>query len=77
MNRIKNPDWKKQIVKPGQWVAVYPNIGDSYVGKISKVTKNKYGRISYFVEGKKLVFAEELYPKVGQKKLKIPYEEKV
>ena len=68
-------DWKKQLVRKGQIVAIYPFSGEPFIGKVKNTCKNKYGRISYFIEGiTRQVMAEELYPKPGQKKLKIPYQ---
>lgn len=68
----KKADWKKRYLNPGQLTAVYPVRGEPYVGTVTRVRKNKYGRISYEVEGR-MVIAEELFPADGQPKLKISY----
>ena len=64
----------RKYVDIGQSVAVYPFPwrGKPFVGVVEKITKNKYGRISYVIEGKKIV-AEELFPDDGENKLKVPY----
>jgi len=70
MNHVAN--WKHQYLKPGQITAVYPVTGEPFVGKVDRVRKNKYGRVSYEVNGR-MVMAEELFPGQQQEKLKIPY----
>ena len=70
MNHKAN--WKHQYLRTGQLTAVYPVTGEPFVGRVSRVRKNKYGRISYEV-GERMVMAEELFPSEQQQKLKIPY----
>jgi hypothetical protein len=72
--RHENVDYKKRYVEVGQPVAVYPpeHRGKPFVGIVEKVTKNKFGRVSYVVN-KMNVFAEELFPSEGQQKMKLPY----
>lgn len=65
-------DWKRRYLSPGQLTAVYPFKGEPYVGRVNRVRKNKYGRISYEV-GHRMVYAEELFPAEGQPKLKLRY----
>lgn len=64
-------DYMRKHVYVGQYVAVYPFNGEPYVGMVCRVRKNKYGRISYVVDGKN-VMAEELFPAKDEVKLKIP-----
>lgn len=66
--------WHRKYVDIGQSVAVYPLpwCGKPFVGVVEKITKNKYGRISYVVRGKKIL-AEELFPDDGENKLKVLY----
>jgi hypothetical protein len=66
--------WHKKYVDIGQSVAVYPFpwIGKPFVGVVEKITRNKYGRISYVIGGKNVV-AEELFPANTEKKLRVPY----
>jgi hypothetical protein len=66
----KKANWKKCYLSPGQLTAVYPFKGHPYVGRVNRVKKNMFGRISYDVEGR-MVMAEELFPAEGQPKLKI------
>ena len=72
-------NWKKQHVWPGEVVAVYPikfhdKTGrEPFVGKVQKVKKNRYGRISYVINDRE-VWAEELWPAHGERKLKIPMQ---
>ena len=68
MNHVAN--WKHQYLKPGQITAVYPVTGEPFIGRVDRVRKNKYGRISYEVEGRNVI-AEELFPAQGQPKLRI------
>lgn len=65
-------DYKKVHCKVGDKVPVYPfSWRDApFVGVVEKVNMNKFGRVSYVVDGKD-VFAEELLPAVGQAKLKM------
>jgi hypothetical protein len=72
--RHENVDYKKRYVEVGQPVAVYPpeHRGKPFVGIVEKITKNKFGRVSYVVN-KMNVFAEELFPSEGQQKMKLPY----
>jgi len=70
MNHVAN--WKRQYLQPGQMTAVYPVTGEPFVGRVDRVRKNKYGRVSYEVNGR-MVMAEELFPGQHQEKLKIPY----
>lgn len=63
-------DWKRRYLNPGQLTAVYPCNGEPFVGRVNRVRKNKYGRISYDVDGR-MVMAEELFPAQGQPKLRI------
>ncbi len=70
----KNVDYKKRYVEVGQPAAVYPHKhrGEPFVGIVEKITKNKFGRVSYVVKGM-TVFAEELFPSENQQKMKLPY----
>ena len=65
-------DWHKVHAKVGQKIPVYPfkHTVEPFIGVVEKITINKYGRISYVVNGKD-VFAEELFPAKGQTKLKM------
>ncbi len=65
-------DWHKVHAKVGQKIPVYPfkHTVEPFIGVVEKITINKYGRISYVVNGKD-VFAEELLPAKGQTKLKM------
>ena len=65
-------DWKKVYAKVGDRVPVYPFSWRTkpFVGVVEKVTMNKFGRISYVVDGV-TVFAEELLPAHGQPKLRM------
>ena len=65
-------DYKKVHCKVGDKVPVYPlSWRDApFVGVVEKVKMNKFGRVSYVVDGKD-VFAEELLPAVGQEKLRM------
>jgi hypothetical protein len=72
-----NIDYKKQWANVGDLVAIYPYSGEPFIDEVKKVVKNKYGRISYIVQGwGKQVMAEELFPGPLQDKLKIPYRKK-
>ena len=71
----KKADWKRRYLTPGQLTAVYPFKGEPFVGRVSRVTKNRYMRISYVVDGIN-VMAEELFPADGQDKLMIKYQGK-
>ena len=66
-------NWKRQYLTVGQWAAVYPFPWKRppFVGVVKKIKKNRYGRISYVI-GDYTVYAEELFPAKGEKKLKIP-----
>lgn len=66
----KGVNWRSAYLKTGQITAVYPVRGEPYVGTVTRVCKNKYGRISYDVDGR-MVIAEELFPAQGQPKLRI------
>lgn len=68
----KKADYKKRYLNLGQLTAVYPFTGEPFVGKVNRVRRNMYGRISYEVDGR-MVMAEELFPADGQPKLKISY----
>ena len=68
----KKANYKKRYLNPGQLTAVYPFTGEPFVGKVNRVRRNMYGRISYEVDGR-MVMAEELFPADGQPKLKISY----
>ena len=68
----KKANYKKCYLNPGQLTAVYPFTGEPFVGKVNRVRRNMYGRISYEVDGR-MVMAEELFPADGQPKLKISY----
>lgn len=64
-------DWKRKYLNPGQVAPVYPfGSKKPFVGKVEKVKKNMYGRISYVIDGVD-VMAEELFPAQGQEKLRI------
>lgn len=65
-------DWHKVYAKVGQKIPVYPfkTNHTPFIGIVEKVTINKYGRVSYVVDGRD-VFAEELLPAKGQEKLKM------
>ena len=65
-------DYKKVHCKVGDKVPVYPFSWRNapFVGVVEEVKMNKFGRVSYVVDGKD-VFAEELLPAVGQSKLKM------
>jgi hypothetical protein len=65
-------DYKKVHCKVGDKVPVYPfSWRDApFVGVVEKVKMNRFGRVSYVVDGKD-VFAEELLPAVGQAKLRM------
>jgi len=65
-------DYKKVHCKVGDKVPVYPfSWRDApFVGVVEEVTLNRFGRVSYVVDGKD-VFAEELLPAVGQAKLRM------
>ena len=56
MNHVAN--WKHQYLKTGQITAVYPVTGEPFIGRVDRVRKNKYGRVSYEVNGR-MVMAEE------------------
>ena len=67
-------NWKRQYLKVGQYAAVYPAFPERhspFVGIVQRITKNRYGRISYVIDGYSTQ-AEELFPGKGEKKLKIP-----
>ena len=67
-------DWKRRYLTVGQYAAVYPTFPDRrppFVGIVQRVTKNRYGRISYVIDGYSTQ-AEELFPGKGEQKLKIP-----
>jgi hypothetical protein len=65
-------DYKKVHAKVGDKIPVYPFSEkiSPFVGVVQKVKMNKFGRISYVVDGQD-VFAEELLPAKGQAKLKM------
>ena len=56
--------WNKQYAKVGDYIAVWPILRkpDFYMDVVLKVTKNRYGRISYRTTKKELVITEELTP---------------
>ncbi len=56
--------WNKQYAKVGDCIAVWPILRkpDFYMDVVLKVTKNRYGRISYRTTRKELVITEELTP---------------
>ena len=73
-------DYKKQWLLVGDCTAVYPfkfdvpngkRRGEPFVGVVEKVRKNKYGRISYIINGREYM-AEELFPANDESKLKLP-----
>ena len=68
--RHKNVNWRSAYLKPGQLTAVYPFKGEPFIGRVSRVAKNRFMRISYVVDGIN-VMAEELFPADGQLKLRI------
>jgi hypothetical protein len=72
--RHENINWTRRYVEVGQPVAVYPfkHRGKPFVGIVEKITKNKFGRVSYVVNGIN-VFTEELFPSKNQRKMKLPY----
>jgi len=51
--RHENIDYTKRYVEVGQPVAVYPlkHRGKPFVGIVEKITKNKFGMVSYVVNG--------------------------
>ena len=58
----------KQYAKIGERIKIYPLLGGlpgcsskPWTGVVTDVKKNKYGRISYYVDGK-FVITEELTP---------------
>jgi len=65
-------DWTKVHAKIGDRVPVYPFpwLGEPFIGVVEKVKINKFGRVSYVINGKD-VFAEELLPAADQQKLKM------
>ena len=67
-----NIDYKKVHAKVGQRVPVYPFpwLGKPFVGVVQKVKMNKFGRVSYVIDGKE-VHAEELLPAKDQPKLRM------
>jgi hypothetical protein len=69
-------DWHKTYLKVGEITAVYPpsHRGKPYVGRVQRIKKNRYGRVSYVINDKD-VFTEELFPGEGQNKLRINYRE--
>lgn len=68
--RHKGVNWRTAYLKTGQWTAVYPVKGEPFIGTVTRVRKNIYGRISYEVDGH-MVIAEELFPAESQPKLRI------
>lgn len=65
-------DFRKAHAKVGDVVPVYPPpwLGEPFIGTVERVRKNKWGRISYIVNGKS-VFAEDLWPSKDQTKLRM------
>lgn len=65
-------DWKKVHARVGDRVPVYPFSPreQPFIGVVEQVKMNKYGRISYVINGKD-VMAEELLPAIGQEKLRM------
>lgn len=68
--RHEKVNYNKQYAEVGDTVAIYPAPwrGKAFIGKVEKLVRNKFGRISYKVNGK-MYFAEELFP--GKDDLKI------
>lgn len=73
--RHENVHWNKKYAQVGQMVAIYPPPwrGHPFVGKVDKIVRNKFGRVSYHINGK-MWFAEELFPGKNDKKLRIRLE---
>lgn len=65
-------DYKKVHAKVGDRIPVYPFEWRSkpFIGVVEKVAMNKFGRVSYVVNGMD-VFAEELVPAINQEKLRM------
>lgn len=65
-------DYKKVHCQVGDVVPVYPFTwsGEPFIGTVEKVTRNRYGRVSYVIGGRH-VMAEELLPAEGQTKLRM------
>ena len=58
----KGLHWREQYAKARDYVRVYPLMGGrSFIGKVEAVQRNRFGRISYRVNGS-LVCTEELTP---------------
>jgi hypothetical protein len=67
-----NIDFRKIYCKIGDKVPVYP-YGDKvqpFIGFVTRITINKYGRVSYIINDRQ-VMAEELLPAKNQTKLKM------
>ncbi len=65
-------DWYKKWCKVGDRIPVYPINGKPFWATVTKLHKNKYGRISYHVRERDLmVFAEELFPGKDDIKLRM------
>lgn len=65
-----NINWKKTYAKVGDKIPIYPFFSASFIGVVEKVRTNKYGRVSYVVDGKEF-HAEELMPAKNQEKLRM------
>jgi hypothetical protein len=71
-------NWRKSYCKIGDEIPVYPFNWrrKPFIGIVSKIKKNKYGRISYVISGMDVV-TEELWPAKNQEKLKIKLKVKI
>lgn len=67
-----NIDYMKVYAKSGDKIPIYPFPwkGKPFIGVVQKVKINKFGRVSYIVDGKE-IHAEELMPERNQEKLRM------
>lgn len=67
-----NVNYMKVYCKVGDKIPVYPFPwrGEPFIGIVKKLKKNSFGRISYVI-GNREIFTEELFPAIGQTKLKM------